>query len=76
MDYSTDIPTHPSTQYRYALGIRLQDTSRTLLGRSDPSRITRILLGPFSDACRIRDEFSLMRLRDARESIPAGSRNP
>ena len=74
MDYSINIPpTHHSTpQYRYALGIR----SRTLLGHSDASRYTRTLLGPFSDACRIRDEFSLMQLRDTRESIPAGSRNP
>ncbi len=38
MDYLTDTPTHPSTQYRYALGIRSRTTSRITW---TTSRITR-----------------------------------
>ena len=38
MDHSTDTPTHPSTQYRNALGIRSRTTSRIT---RTTSRITR-----------------------------------
>ena len=44
MDYSTDTPTHPSTQYRYALGIRSRTTSRITRTTSRITRTTSYML--------------------------------
>jgi hypothetical protein len=80
MDYATEIPTHPSTQYRYALGIRFSDASRTL-GRFSDARTLLGSPGRFSDASGIVESVSssLTQLRDARKKfrpVPATPKKP
>ena len=73
MDYSTDTPTHPSTQYRYALGICSRTTSR--ITRTN-SRITRTASYMIVKSMSSSLWCNSVTPENQSQSVPATPKNP